>query len=405
MKIFTVDNMKNVESMKISERLMNLDGVPFFMSKVFFYPLSAKHTEEDILKGIEVLFHGARFDRLLSEGEFCPVKLHFGEKANRTFLSPHHAGRIVSLIRKSGAKPFLTDANTIYRGSRANSVDHINVAHEHGFLPSIIGAPIIIADGLTGREYRKLKVHGKYFKEIKVAAAVLECSTMMVISHFKGHMLAGFGGALKNIGMGLASRSGKQEQHSDVKPKVDSSTCIMCFQCKETCPVNAISDNGDSALIDHDKCIGCGECTATCPTGAIEVRWRTDNRTFQEKMIEYTSGILQHFKGNVGYFNILVNIVPHCDCMESSDPPIVEDIGILASRDPVALDRASVDLVNGRPGLPSSNFGKRFDAIPAGSDKFGKIHNINWEYQLNYAEKLGIGTQAYDIVDLSQETE
>jgi len=372
------------------------------MSKVFFYPLSAFHTEEELLKGIDILFHGAGFARLLKKGEFCPVKLHFGEKANTLFLSPRHAARVVSLIRESGAKPFLTDANTIYRGSRANSVDHINVAYEHGFLPSKIDAPIIIADGLTGKEYRKLEVHGKYFEEIKVASAVLECSTKIVLSHFKGHMLAGFGGALKNVGMGLASRSGKQEQHSDIKPKVDSSTCITCLACKEVCPVNAISDDGDSALIDHDRCIGCGECTVACPTGAIEVRWTTDNKTFQEKMIEYTSGILQHFKGRVGFFNFLVNIVPHCDCMEASDPPIVDDIGVLASSDPVALDRASVDLVNGRPGLPSSNFGKGFDAIPVGSDKFETIHHINWEYQLDYAEKLGIGTQTYELVDLKR---
>jgi len=223
---------------------------------------------------------------------------------------------------------------------------------------------------------------------------------MMVISHFKGHMLAGFGGALKNVGMGLAARSGKQEQHSDVKPVVSSLTCIKCLACLDSCPVDAISDTGESAFIDQARCIGCGDCTASCNVGAIKVRWETDNATFQEKMIEYTYGILDHFNGKAGFINFLMNITPHCDCMETDDPPIVDDVGILASLDPVALDNACADLVTRKSGLVSANFGKRLEPMAAGVDKFRSIHSIDWSHQLRYAEELGIGSRQYQLVEV-----
>ncbi|MDP7266492.1 MAG: DUF362 domain-containing protein, partial [Candidatus Thermoplasmatota archaeon] len=231
-------------------------------------------------------------------------------------------------------------------------------------------------------------------------SAALDCDSMMVLTHFKGHMLAGFGGALKNVGMGLASRSGKQEQHSDVKPKVIPTLCTLCLACIGACPANAIREGGGSARIKPDICIGCGECTAVCMSGAIKVRWATDNRTFQEKMIEYAYGILTRLANRVAFINFLINITPHCDCMETDDPPMVSDIGILASRDPVSLDRACADLVNTREGLASSNFGKKINAISAGHDKFREIHNIDWSHQLKYAEKLGMGEYNYDLVEV-----
>jgi len=253
---------------------------------------------------------------------------------------------------------------------------------------------------LTGKDYRIIKINKKHFQTVKIGSAAVDCDSMIVLTHFKGHMLAGFGGALKNVGMGLASRSGKQEQHSDVKPKVIPTLCTRCLACIGACPVNAIREGGGSAQIKLDKCIGCGECTAVCMSGAIKVRWATDNRTFQEKMIEYVYGILDRLAGRVAYINFLINITPHCDCMETDDPPIVRDIGILASRDPVGLDRACADLVNSREGLASSNFGKRLGAISAGHDKFKEIHNIDWGHQLKYAEKLGLGELDYDLVEV-----
>lgn len=350
------------------------------------------------MRAIETVFTVMEYGKLFGDDELCAVKVHFGEDNNCNYIPPRYVSKVIELIKSGGAKPFLTDANTIYKGKRANSVDHLEIAYEHGFLPSVIGAPIIIADGLTGKDYRKIRIDGKHFREIKVGSAALDSDAMMVLTHFKGHLLAGFGGALKNVGMGLAARSGKQEQHSDVKPVVIPEKCIGCFECSKSCPADSVTDSGGHAFIDHEKCIGCGECTAACPTGAIEVRWKTDNRTFQEKMIEYSNGILGHFKGKVGYINLLTNITPHCDCMEMSDPPIVEDIGILSSNDPVALDLACAELVNSREGLKSSNFGKEMAAIPSGEDKFRCIHGVDWNHQLEYAEKLGLGSRKYELV-------
>ena len=370
------------------------------MSIVYFYPLHEEHTDEDVLTGIGKVYEKTGFTKIFRKKDFCAVKLHFGEEGNLNYLSPVYVKKTVSLLSNSGVKPFLTDANTIYQGSRANSVDHLNVAYKHGFLPLETGAPVIIADGLTGKDYRIITVDKKHFRTVKIGSAALDCDSMMVLTHFKGHMLAGFGGALKNVGMGLASRSGKQEQHSDVKPKIIPTMCTLCLACIGACLVHAIREGGGSAHINHDKCIGCGECTAVCMSGAIKVRWATDNRTFQEKMIEYAYGILTRLADRVAYINFLINITPHCDCMGTDDPPMVKDIGVLASRDPVSLDRACADLVNSIEGLESSKFGKKINAISAGHDKFREIHNIDSSHQLKYAEKLGLGEADYHLVEV-----
>ncbi len=370
------------------------------MSKVYFYALNQGHTRDDVLSGIEKLFREANFSSVLKKNDFTAVKVHFGERENKNYVQPEFVSRIAELASDKNVKCFITDANTIYRGGRSNAVDHLLTAYDHGFIYSGTGFPVLISDGLSGKDYREISINGQHFNKIKVSSAAVDSDSMIVVTHFKGHMLAGFGGALKNVGMGLASRSGKQEQHSDVKPTISEKMCIRCFQCISACPVDAIVDNGDSARVRHDICIGCGECTVACRIGAIEVRWRTDNLTFQEKMIEYTYGILSHFRGKAAYMNFLTDISPHCDCMESDDPPVVGDIGLLASLDPVALDRASIDMVNASEGRTSSNFGEKINAMEKGDDKFRKIHGVNWDHQLKYAERLGVGSNEYELIEI-----
>lgn len=372
------------------------------MSKVYFYPIPNNSGHEMVISAVKKLFSVVELGSVFRPKDKCAVKVHFGEKGNKSFIPPSLVGSVVKEVLCYGANCFLTDANTIYRGGRTNAVDHLKTAFDNGFSHENVGVPVLIADGIVGEDYRVMKIDGKHFSSIKVASLVYGCDSMMVISHFKGHLLAGFGGSLKNVGMGLASRSGKQEQHSDVKPRVNKEMCVGCFACQRSCPVMAIcvDDGGGVALIDEQRCIGCGECTAACPSGAIAVRWKTDNRTFQEKMIEYAWGILSRFEGRVGFVNFLLNITPQCDCMVNNDTPVVPDLGIVFSLDPVALDRASIDLVNAAESISFSYQGKNCSPLARGEDLFRKIHGVDWSHQLDYAEKLGIGNNKYQLVTL-----
>lgn len=365
-------------------------------SDVFFADMRTRQGTS-MLDKVDRLFEGAGFSGLVSPKDLVAVKVHFGERGNTGFIRPQFVRRVVEKVAGCGGNPFLTDANTLYVGSRANAVDHFRTAVENGFAYSVVGAPVIIADGLNGKDYITVDVNMKHFESVKIASAAYHADSMLVITHFKGHEASGFGGTIKNVGMGLGSRSGKQQMHSDLLPSISQQKCTGCSNCVEWCPAEAIQVTERKAVIDENKCIGCGECTVTCRQKAIAINWKTDPDAFQEKMVEYMAGVLKNKKDKVGYISFVMNITPDCDCCGWSDAPIVSDVGILASKDPVALDQACVDLVNKQKPLPNT----RLDGYVNVDDKFGGVHPmIDWRTQLTYAEAVGLGSREYNLVKI-----
>lgn len=370
-------------------------------SKVFFADIRATRTGDSKIKKIERLFKQAKFLDLYKKGDLTAIKMHFGERGNDTFLSPVFARTVVQLIKQSGAKPFLTDTNTLYRGQRHNAVDHLNLALEHGFSFATVQAPVIIADGLRGNDFLEIPIKKQHFKKVKIADAIVRADSMMVLSHFKGHAMAGFGGAIKNLAMGCAPARGKREQHS-AEFVVDHAKCTHCGECVAHCPEKAIgwasADGKKHASITSEKCIGCGECMTMCNFGAVDISWESGRQEFTERMVEYAYGAAEAQKGRVAYYNFLINITPECDCAGWSDAPIVPDIGILASTDPVAIDKACYDLVNAQVGFKNS--GLACNHAP-GEDKFkGASPSSMGEWQFEYAESIGMGSTTYEIIKI-----
>lgn len=365
-------------------------------SDVYFTGLRARGPGESTIEKIRRLFDAAGFGACVDQGAPAAIKLHFGERGNDSFISPVFARQVVDKVREYGGRPFLTDSNTLYLGGRSDAVDHITTAVAHGFSFATIGAPVIIADGLKGGNGREIEIDGKHFRRVLIAGDIADVGTIIALSHFKGHDVAGFGGALKNLGMGCATPAGKQEQHC-ARPVCSEGRCIGCGNCLLACPRGAIELRDGKSTIDRNLCIGCCQCMNICPEHAIDLDWETDIPLFIERMVEYAKGAVKGKKA--GYFNFLTRITPDCDCVGWSDASIVPDIGILASRDPVAIDAASFDLVNRQRGLE----GSALDGKPGnGSDTFRKIWGVtDGLRQVRYAEEAGLGTSSYRIIDIS----
>ena len=370
-------------------------------ASVYFAGFRARSAKENKITRIKALFKAAGFGNMVADGDLTAIKVHFGERGNDTFINPVFVRAVVDCLKERGANPFVTDSNTLYKGSRHNAVDHMLTALEHGYGFATVGAPVIIADGLRGSSYAEVAINKKHFKKVKIAAAVVEARSLIVMSHFKGHEMAGFGGAVKNLAMGCSPSRGKCDQHAS-RFEVDASLCIACGMCMANCPARAIKWEGKGkekrAAINKVKCVGCGECLTVCQPKAVNIDWRSEIEPFNERMAEYALGAVTGKEGRVGYFNLLMNITPDCDCVPWSDVPLVPDIGILASTDPVALDKACFDMVNAQPGFADSLL--RHGHAPGGDKFTGTWSHTRGDVQLSYAESIGLGSTDYDLVTL-----
>jgi uncharacterized Fe-S center protein len=365
-------------------------------SKVYFTNM---HTtmKENLQNKLSRLIKTAGIGQIDFDKKYTAIKIHFGEPGNLAFLRPNYAKTVVDIVKKLGGKPFLTDCNTLYVGGRKNALDHLDSAYINGYSPFSTGCHVLIGDGLKGTDEVLVPVEdGKYVKEAKIGHAIMDADVFISLNHFKGHELVGFGGALKNIGMGCGSRAGKMEMHSSGKPHISHEKCIGCGMCAKNCAHNAITVTEKKASINHDKCIGCGRCIGVCLTDAVMPASDESNDILNKKMAEYAWAVLHgrpHF-----HVSLVIDVAPFCDCHAENDVPIVPDVGMFASFDPVALDVACADAVNRQ-------------SVMAGSilEKNGHEHHdyfidvspdTDWTVAINHAIKLGLGSKEYELITI-----
>jgi hypothetical protein len=359
------------------------------MSKVYFVRSSKQPLSESAVKLERLLDYSGILSRI-GQDQRVLLKMHFGEHLPGGFVHPDLLASVASKIDAQGASAFTADTNTLYRGTRNNTIDHLNSAHEHGFCISSIGVPVVIAGGVFTETSVLLPTGGKYVEQASIVEDIMRADSIVVVSHFKGHQLFGFGGGLKNLAMGSASRQGKLQMHSTVKPFV-SERCTACGSCVEWCPADAIAIEGDTARIDESACIGCAECITVCPEKAVKIRWNESTTSIQYKLIDYFSGIVRNFEGYICYINVLFDLTPLCDCVGQAQDSFTRDVGIACSLDPVALDQASADLVNESV---SEERGQKVDI-------FRELHSeTDWTIQLEYAKELELGNRNYELTEL-----
>lgn len=363
-------------------------------SKVYFTNMRTK-TGVSLLDKFKKLLTTAGLTSMDYQNKFAAIKIHFGEAGNMAYLRPNYSRVVADLIKEEGGKPFLTDCNTLYVGMRKNAIDHLDTAYINGYNPLATGCHVIIADGLKGTDEAIVPIDGEYVKEAKIGQAIMDADIFISLNHFKGHELAGFGGAIKNIGMGCGSRAGKMEMHNSGKPFVDHSICVGCGSCQKNCAHHAITITDKKATIHHDNCVGCGRCIGACPVDAVTTSLDEANDILNKKMAEYALAVLKdrpHF-----HISLIVDVAPFCDCHAENDASIIPDVGMLASFDPVALDQACVDLVNAQPVNQNTIMQERVCT----ADHFTSVHpETNWESCLDHAQKLGIGTRQYELITL-----
>ena len=366
-------------------------------SKVYFTNLRT-HNSVSLPEKLKRLIKKAGIGTIDFDKKYVAIKIHFGEPGNLAYLRPNYAKAVADVVKELGGKPFLTDCNTLYVGGRKNALDHLESAYENGFSPFSTGCHVIIADGLKGTDEALVPVEGgEYVKEAKIGQAVMDADVFISLAHFKGHEATGFGGTLKNIGMGCGSRAGKMEQHSAGKPHVNQENCIGCRQCTKICAHDAITITDRKASIDHNKCVGCGRCIGVCPRDAVEPASDESNDILNKKIAEYTKAVVQGRP--CFYINMVIDVSPYCDCHGENDAAIVPDVGFFASFDPVALDMACADAVNRQPVISNSVLGDH-QHIHEG-DHFHKVSpDTDWIVAIEHAEKLGLGTREYEIVEV-----
>ena len=342
-------------------------------------------TVEGLAERLPALYREAGLDEIFEEGELVALKLHLGERPNTGYLRPVLVRVFVEAIKARGGRPFLTDSCTLYNGRRQNAVDYLTAAHEHGFTLEAVGAPVIIADGLVGGDQVMVEIAGRHYRQVPIAIAARRTHAGIALTHCTGHIGTGYGGAIKNIAMGLASRAGKLLQHSDAKPRVIEEKCTACGLCATWCPADAITVE-EKAVIDQEKCIGCGQCHAVCRFHAVKYTWGATSELLQQKMVEHVMGVVADRREKWAYVNFAVNITRNCDCMGKVEPREVPDIGVLAGRDIVAVESATLDLIDAAAGEPL------FRRLWPDAD-----HRI----QVRYAEEMGLGTSDYELVKVA----
>jgi uncharacterized Fe-S center protein len=350
-------------------------------SDVFFLPASADEEPGDLARKTLRVYSALGISEKIKSGHYVALKIHFGEKKNTGYIRPAWLVDMIGDIKKRTSRAFITDTNTLYVGNRSNSVEHLQLAFSHGFGQEKLGIPVVIADGLIGQNDEELSINLSRVKTAKIASPFLHTDILLCLSHFTGHILTGFGAAIKNLGMGCASRAGKLEQHSDVHPWIKPKKCQNCMTCAEFCPTDAIIQDAEHASIRKEKCIGCGECLVVCPNDAVHLKWDRDNKRVQEKMAEYAFAVWSLFPQRMACLNYMLRITKDCDCMSENGKTISSDIGILGSLDPVAVEKAGVDLVLARND----------------KDVLRMANDINWNHQLEHAVKIGLGSLEYKL--------
>lgn len=369
-------------------------------SKVYFTDLRAP-VGTNLLVKLEKLIRKAGIGDIDMNKKLVAIKIHFGEPGNLTYLRPNYARVVADVVKSLGGVPFLTDCNTLYPGRRKNALEHIDAAYENGFSPFSTGCNVIIGDGLKGTDDVEVPVQGaEYIQTAKIGRAVMDADVFLSLSHFKGHEATGFGGCIKNVGMGCGSRRGKMEQHSNGKIAVNDKRCVGCRMCAKQCGSDAISFGPDKKMvIDYEKCVGCGRCIGACNFDAISSIDDSANADLNRKMAEYAKGVLDgrpHF-----HISLVIDISPVCDCHDGNDTPILPDVGMFASFDPVALDQACVDACLKQTPLPNSQLADNM-ASPEFHDHHDHFVNTTpeaeWESCLEHAEKIGLGSRKYEVI-------
>ena len=331
------------------------------------------------------------------DGKYTAIKIHFGEPGNLAYLRPNYAKVVADVVKELGGKPYLTDCNTLYVGGRKNALDQIDTAYTNGFSPFSTGCHVLIGDGLKGTDEVYVPVEGgEYIKEAKIGRAIMDADVFISLTHFKGHEATGFGGTLKNIGMGCGSRAGKMEMHSAGKPHIDRDLCIGCHRCEKICAHGAPFFTDKKANIDHDKCVGCGRCIGVCPKDAVLPASDESNDVLNCKIAEYSKAVID---GRPNFhISLVIDVSPYCDCHAENDAAIVPDVGFFASFDPVALDVACADAVNAQPVIANTVLA---ESDHEGHDHFGAVSpDTNWHSCIEHAKKIGLGTDEYELIEV-----
>ncbi|MDR3303307.1 MAG: DUF362 domain-containing protein [Treponema sp.] len=363
-------------------------------AKVYFTDMRCR-VGDSLLAKLDRLITQAGIGEIDFKQKYVAIKIHFGEPGNLSFLRPNFARVVADKVKALGGMPFLTDCNTLYVGRRNNALLHMDAAFENGYTPLSTGVQNIIADGLKGTDDVEVPVAGGvYCKTARIGRAIMDADIVLSLNHFKGHEGAGFGGALKNLGMGSGSRAGKMHMHNTGKPEVNQKVCAGCHACAKYCNQDAISfPNNTQAKINHERCVGCGRCIGVCNFDAIANHNEDSPEKLNAKIAEYSKAVV------VGRPNFHINVVnqvsPYCDCHGENDAAIVPDIGIFAGFDAVALDKACIDAVNAAPAIATSILSER----TCTHDHFTDIHpTTNWRSQITHAETIGLGTSAYELI-------